>query len=247
MGGPRNDIWIRGYLVCLVCLFCSSIIRLHLDAVVLLGSMNFRVGSLASLHQSLWASWDVLGNGNTLDVPTYCGPGWLLVYGQTSRQIQMRHPPSSVLCGLFNHFNKLSLFSVLWKMVNVCRPTLAQWNALIFSEVGNQKFWEARFCQRREFRLFIYLCKWEGLEAEGNKQSSVERDDLHILVGSVHSYINQGKTMIPLSVIFSYFSAYPFLGGKEKNKKLKSGNTLILWCGFKFCLLTHKKIVKSRT
>ena len=191
--------------------------------------------------------WTVLENGNTLVVPTYCGPGWLLVCGQTSQQIQMRHPPSSVLCGFFNPFNKLSFFSGPWKMVNVCPPTLAQWNALIFSEVGNQKFWEARFCQRREFRLFIYLGKWEGLEAEGNKQSSVERDDLHILVGSVHSYINQGKTMIPLSVIFSYFSAYPFLGKKTKNKNLESGNTLILWCGFKFYLLPHKKIVKSRT
>ena len=54
--------------------------------------------------------------------------------------------------------------------------------------------------------------------------------------------------MIPLSVIFSYFSAYPFLGEKKpKNKKLESGNTLILWCGFKFYLLAHKKIVKSRT
>ena len=125
-------------------------------------------------------------------------------------KFKWENPSSSVLGWLFNPFNKLSLFSVPWKMVNVCQPTLAQWNALIFSEVGNQKFWEARLCQRREFRLFIYLCKWEGLEAEGNKHSSVERDDLHILVGSVHSYINQGKTMIPLNVIFSYFSAYPF-------------------------------------
>lgn len=157
-----------------------------------------------------------------MGTPWLCLPTVVQVYGQTSQQIQMRHPPSSVLCGFFNPFNKLSLFSGPWKMVNVCPPTLAQWNALIFSEVGNQKFWEARFCQRREFRLFIYLGKWEGLEAEGNKQSSVERDDLHILVGSVHSYINQGKTMIPLSVIFSYFSAYPFGGKKKENKKQKS-------------------------
>ena len=163
-------------------------------------------------------------------------------------KFRWENPSSSVLGWLFNAFNKLSLFSVPWKMVNVCQPTLAQWNALIFSEVGNQKFWEARLCQRREFRLFIYLCKWEGLEAEGNKHSSVERDDLHILVGPVHSYINQGKTMIPLNVIFSYFSAILFWENKTKqNKKLESGNTLILWCGFKFCLLAHKKIVKSRT
>lgn len=64
-----------------------------------------------------------------------------------------------------------------------------------------------------------------GLETEGNKKGSVERDDLHILVGSVHSYINRGKTMIPLSVILFHISVFPF---GEKNP-LESGNNLILW------------------
>lgn len=48
--------------------------------------------------------------------------------------------------------------------------------------------------------------------------------------------------MIPLSVIFSHFSAFPFWG---INKTLESGNALILWCGFKFYLLAHKKILKN--
>jgi hypothetical protein len=38
----------------------------------------------------------------------------------------------------------------------------------------------------------------------GNKKSPVEGDDLHILVWPVHSYINQGKTMIPLTVLFHF-------------------------------------------
>lgn len=47
--------------------------------------------------------------------------------------------------------------------------------------------------------------------------------------------------MTPLSVSFSHFSVFSFWGEKTP---IDSGNNLILWCGFKFCLLTHKKILK---
>lgn len=83
------------------------------------------------------------------------------------------------------------------------------------------------------------------MEPERNKACSVERDDLHILVGSVHSYVNQGETMIPLSVIFSHFSVFSLWGVGGVRNPLESGHTLLLWCGFKFCF-THRNILKHQ-
>lgn len=48
--------------------------------------------------------------------------------------------------------------------------------------------------------------------------------------------------MTPLSVIFAYFSVFPFGG---KNQTLESGNTLI-GVGLNSIILTHKKILKNR-
>lgn len=67
--------------------------------------------------------------------------------------------------------------------------------------------------RRRVPFIYLFFCKWEGLQAEGNKRCSVERDDLHILVWSVHSYRDWSKTMIPLNDIFSLVF---FLLGKKK-------------------------------
>lgn len=72
----------------------------------------------------------------------------------------------------------MHIFSVEFINIPLCRKQ------------QQQKFWEASFCQRGELHLFIYFCEWKELETEGNKKCSVERDDLHVLDWSVHSYIN---------------------------------------------------------
>lgn len=46
--------------------------------------------------------------------------------------------------------------------------------------------------------------------------------------------------MDPLSVIIYHFSVFSF----EGKNSLESGNALIPYCGFKFCPLTHNKILK---